>query len=64
MVFSLLSTCIGEIGGQLGLFVGVSILTICEIMEAIIVACLKKRKNSSSNGCFCGDVVMQKPTDP
>lgn len=30
---------VGEIGGQLGLFVGVSILTVCEVLEIILLAC-------------------------
>lgn len=39
--------CAGDLGGQLGLFIGVSVLTICEMIETMILAiykCLNKRK--------------------
>ena len=37
----------GELGGQLGLFIGVSVLTICEMFEALVLAisqCTRRRK--------------------
>lgn len=35
---------LGQIGGQLGLFVGVSILTLLEVIEAFVLACTKKKE--------------------
>ena len=40
---------LGDLGGQLGLFIGVSVLTICEMLETLLMACYKcygqRRKN-------------------
>lgn len=38
----------GDLGGQLGLFIGVSVLTICEMFETLflsITKCMGRRRN-------------------
>ena len=49
-----LCVCIGDIGGSLGLFVGASVLTLFEMLDAIVVNFLKHRRQKSDSE---GDTV-------
>jgi hypothetical protein len=39
-----LSSLFGEVGGFLGLLLGASILTVCELLDYIAMVCLKRCK--------------------
>ena len=55
---------LGEIGGFLGLLLGASVLTVCEIFDFIIVnslASCKKRQEKVSNNDFALDVHSPHP---
>ena len=36
---------LGEVGGFLGLLLGASVLTVCEVVDYMVMACLKKFGN-------------------
>ena len=42
----------GEFGGMMGLFMGLSLLTLVEILETVIMACYKTRMKIKSGQSF------------
>lgn len=54
----------GDLGGQLGLFIGVSVLTVCELFETIILGCARcvNRKKRNRVIQAWGDAVQQAQT--
>ena len=48
MAFALLSL-VGEIGGFLGLLLGASVLTVCEVVDYVLLACYDRLQRKRVN---------------